>query len=89
MSDIVLVTHVVGGFSGPERDGETHRLDLRRTDIRVLQTKADARKLDYAVDVPADSVAFDQEALGWALMHTQDDLGAKVIAPAIVEEAPG
>ncbi len=89
VSDVVLVAHVVGGFSGPEHAGETHGLDVRPTDIRGLHAKADARNRDYAVDVAANSVAFDQEALGWALMHTQDDLGAKDMSPAIVEEAPG
>lgn len=89
MSDVVLVTHVVGGFSGPEHAGETHRLYPRPTDIRVLHTKADARNLDYAIELPADSIAFDQEALGWALKHMQDNPGAKAVAPAIAEEAPG
>ncbi len=59
------------------------------TDICVLHTVADARTRDYAVEVPADCVAtFDQDAHRWALKHIQDILGAKVVASAIVEEAP-
>ncbi len=89
MSDVVLVAHVVGGFSGPEHAGEAHRLDVRPTDIRVLHTEADARDGDHAIELPADSVAFDQKALGWALKHMQDNPGAKVVAPAMIGEASG
>ena len=50
------------------------------TNICVLFTAADARYLDYAVEVPADCVAtFDPDAHAFALRQMQTVLGVNVI----------
>mgnify|MGYP001616684777 CR=1 FL=1 len=50
------------------------------TDICVLHTVADARNLDYTVEVPADCVAsFDLDAHKFAIQHIQKILGARII----------
>jgi len=50
------------------------------TDICVCHTAADARNLDYQVEVPADGVAsFDERAHAYALEHMERVLGVKVI----------
>jgi nicotinamidase-related amidase len=50
------------------------------TDICVMFTVADARNLDYAVEIPRDCVAsFDPEAHEFALKHMEKILGARVI----------
>ncbi len=47
------------------------------TDICVLHTAADARNLDYPVEVFTDCVAsFDEDAHRWALSHMEKILGA-------------
>jgi len=49
------------------------------TDICVMHTVADARNLDYTVEVPVDCVAsFDKEAHVWGLKHMEKVLGAKL-----------
>jgi nicotinate phosphoribosyltransferase len=49
------------------------------TDICVLHTVADARNLDYPVEVPVDCVAsFDPTAHRFALEHMEKVLGAKL-----------
>ncbi len=53
------------------------------TNICVLYTAADARDLDYNVEVPADCVAsFDQEAHEFALQQMQTVLGASITSVA-------
>lgn len=50
------------------------------TDICVMHTTADARNMDYAVEVPSDAVAtFDPDAHVWALQHMERVLGAKLV----------
>ena len=50
------------------------------TDICVLHTTADARNLDYQVEVPTDCVAsFDADAHQWALQHIDKILGGTLI----------
>jgi nicotinamidase-related amidase len=53
------------------------------TDICVCHTAADARNLDYPVEVPADCVAsFDEKAHAYALQHMEKVLGVRVIENA-------
>jgi len=52
-----------------------------RTDISIMHTVADARRLGYGVEIPADGVASsDDKKHGFALDHMQNVLGAKVTA---------
>jgi nicotinate phosphoribosyltransferase len=53
------------------------------TDICVCHTAADARALDYNVEVPADGVAsFNEKAHVYALEHMEKVLGVKIIYPS-------
>lgn len=53
------------------------------TDICVCHTAADARSLDYNVEVPADCVAsFDERAHVYALEHMEKVLGVNITYPA-------
>lgn len=55
------------------------------TDICVMHTTADARNLDYKVEVPVDCVAtFDKEAHKYALRHMENILGATLIHDSLV-----
>jgi nicotinate phosphoribosyltransferase len=50
------------------------------TDICVCHTVADARNVDYQVEVPVDCVAsFDEKAHYYALDHMEKVLGAKLV----------
>jgi len=59
------------------------------TDICVCHTAADARNLDYPVEVPVDCVAsFDEKAHAYALRHMEKVLGVKVIGHSPQELPP-
>jgi nicotinate phosphoribosyltransferase len=50
------------------------------TDICVMHTVADARGLDYEVEIPVDCVAsFDEEGHRFALKHMKNVLGARLV----------
>ena len=73
-------------FSGTELAAKLKRLKPEKiiivgvcTDICVCHSAADARALDYEVEVPADCVAsFDERAHAYALEHMEKVLGVKV-----------
>jgi nicotinate phosphoribosyltransferase len=78
------------GFSGTDLAQRLKKLKPEKitivgvcTDICVCHTAADARALDYNVEVPADCVAsFDERAHTYALEHMEKVLGVKITYPA-------
>jgi nicotinate phosphoribosyltransferase len=73
-------------FSGTELAAKLKKLKPEKiiimgvcTDICVCHSAADARAMDYEVEVPADCVAsFNQKAHAYALEHMEKVLGVKV-----------
>jgi nicotinamidase/pyrazinamidase len=78
------------GFSGTDLAQRLAQLKPEKiiiagvcTDICVCHTAADARALDYTVEVPGDCVAsFDERAHAYALEHMAKVLGVKIVYPS-------
>ena len=85
-ADEVIPKRRFSGFFGTNLAERLRRLNPEKiilvgdcTNICVYFTAADARALDYEVEVPADCVAtFDAEAHGFALSQMESVLGVKV-----------
>ena len=79
------------GFSGTDLAPKIKKLKPEKiiivgvcTDICVCHTAADARALDYNVEVPADCVAsFNARSHVYALEHMEKVLGAKIVYPPV------
>ena len=75
------------GFNGTDLDLTLRELGIRTltvtgccTNICVLYTAADARMLDYVVEVPRDCVAtFDPDSNRFALNELEKTLGARLL----------
>ncbi len=87
-SERVILKRRFSAFFGSDldltlREKKIEKLEITGvcTNICVLYTAADARMLNYEVEVRADAVAsFDQEAHNFALKEMENTLGVKVIS---------